>query len=588
MYGNSRRGTSFIDVIISLGIIALLFGGIYLVYFSIISSVNNIEARNAAAAALSRQIEIIRNLPYDKIGTINGIPAGVLAESTTTISDNYTFTITTTVRNIDDPFDGTIGGVPNDTAPADYKLVELRASCATCPSFKGVKLTTTVSPKGLEGSNPQGSLLIKVFDADGQPISLASVNIKNLNITPTINLTDTTDVNGILLLAGVPTSTQSYRIESTKNGYSRERTYPIGTPSNPNPVKPDATIVAGQITTLSFAIDKLSQLDILTSNNTCNQINNIPFDIKGSKLIGTNPDILKFSTTSQTTADGSFTYSNVEWDTYSIGMNSASYDVLGTIPHLPLVVNPNSTNSFRFILTPQNPNSLLVSIYDAANGNDIIGAEVELTKSGFSKKLITGRNTIIDTDWSESNYNTQSSGIDTESFPGKIELLKNVSGTYDINIEHWLISKTIDVGSSTATYFSIDWNPNSQPPQTGSQSAKFQVAANNDNSSWNFIGPDGTLNTYYVADSNLIGLNDNRYLRYKVYISTENKNATPEIDDVNIDFYSVCVPNSQTLFSKLTSGSYTLTVKASGYLDVVIPVSITGSWQQIEIPMIQQ
>ena len=42
---NARKGASLVDLIISLGIIALLFGGIVLVYFALTDAVRNVEAR---------------------------------------------------------------------------------------------------------------------------------------------------------------------------------------------------------------------------------------------------------------------------------------------------------------------------------------------------------------------------------------------------------------------------------------------------------------------------------------------------------------------------------------------------------------
>ena len=142
-----RNGTSLIDLLISMAIVSLLFGGVYLVYFSIITSVANIGVRTAATTAIGQEIESVRNIPYDSIGTVSGIPNGIIPESQKVSVGGYTFLLQTTVRNIDDPFDGTLGGSPNDTAPADYKLVSIQATCPLCSNFISVAITTTVAPK---------------------------------------------------------------------------------------------------------------------------------------------------------------------------------------------------------------------------------------------------------------------------------------------------------------------------------------------------------------------------------------------------------------------------------------------------------
>ncbi len=144
-----RNGTSLIDLIISIAIIAALFGGIYLVYFSIITSVGNINLRAAASSAIASEIETIRNIPYDSVGTVGGVPAGVISSTQTVAFGNYTFTLQTVVRNIDDPFDGVLGGSPNDTTPADYKLVSIEATCPLCDTAFDEVITTTIAPKNL-------------------------------------------------------------------------------------------------------------------------------------------------------------------------------------------------------------------------------------------------------------------------------------------------------------------------------------------------------------------------------------------------------------------------------------------------------
>ena len=75
-----RSGLSLIEVIIAIGLVSLLFGGIYASYVSIIDVVTNSGVRTEAATVVANQIEIIRNLAYDQVGTQGGIPSGVLPQ----------------------------------------------------------------------------------------------------------------------------------------------------------------------------------------------------------------------------------------------------------------------------------------------------------------------------------------------------------------------------------------------------------------------------------------------------------------------------------------------------------------------------
>ncbi len=584
----SRRGSSLIDIIIGLGIIVLLFGGIYLVYFSLLNAISNIEARNAAAAVLHQQVELIRNLPYASVGVQGGVPSGSLPAQQTVSYGRYSFTITTTIRNIDDPFDGTLGGIPNDTAPADYKLVQFTVSCSACANFNPLNITTTVAPKGLESVSNQGSLFINVFDAFGVAVSAATAHVVNATVSPAIDLTDVTNNSGTLQLAGVPTSTQAYQISVSKAGYSSDRTYTIGDPQNPNPLKPHATVAEGTLTMISFAVDRVSTLAVYSSSATCVPVGNNTFSVTGSKLIGANPNTVKFSTSTLLGSSASSTFSNLEWDTYALALTSSSYDLGGTIPLSPLVVNPNSSLSFRFVLQAKQPKSLLVSAVDSVSGAGIQGANITLSGSGgFSRTLITGHGFWTDTDWSAGAFSSQA-GMDATSTPGSVTLLAVASSTYSTSTVASLVSNTIDVGSSNSTYFSLGWNPLSQPPQTGAGSLKFQIAANNDNTTWNFVGPDGTSGTYYTSSSTLSGFNNNRYVRYKIFMSTQSSLATPRLDDVTLEFYGACVPTAQVLFQNLSAGTYTVDVTAAGYTEATTSVSVAPDSQSVQMRLTPQ
>ena len=576
---SGRRGTSFIDLMVSMGIISVLFGGIYLVYFSIITSIANISVRAAATAAVQAEIETIRNLPYDSVGTVGGVPVGVIQQLQAVTVGNYSFTLQTTVRNIDDPFDGTVNGTPPDTAPADYKLVSIIATCPLCSNYVSVGMTTTVAPKNLESATQNGSLFISAIDANGFAVTDASVHIVNASVTPSINFTDITNTSGILQLVGVPTSTQGYQITVTKTGYSTDQTYPKGVIANP--VKPNATVAVQKVTSISFAIDKTSSITVYSSDNRCVAVPNATFLLQGAKLIGTNPNVLKFSTTTTTGASGSVTMPNIEWDSYAFSLSDATKNLMGTIPLNPLVVNPNSATTFRLITqTIANP-SLLVTAIDAATKIGISNAAINVSKSGFSQTLTTGHAFVMQTDWSGGQYAAQSGGLDVNSLPGAVTMLKNASGTYDTGTTEWLISNTFDLGGSNSTFYSLSWDPTSQQ---SSASLQFQIAANNDNATWNFVGPDGTAASYFTASPGSLPalLSGNRYVRYKAYFGTQNKNITPELDDVSIEFFADCVPPAQVLFVGLAQATYTVTVNANNYYVASTTVSVgSGSTSTI-------
>ena len=349
-----------------------------------------------------------------------------------------------------------------------------------------------------------------------------------------------------------------------------------------------ATVAAQTVTALSFSIDRLNTLAISATDARCNAIPNKSFSIQGTKLIGA-PNVLKFSTTTTMNANGIAIMQNLEWDTYALGVNDASYDLMGTIPLNPITINPSSTQSFQFVLAPAADPALLVTATDAATGAGITGASVAVSRSGFLKTQITGQTTVGQNDWSGGQYASQSGGIDS-SIPNILQLLANASSSYPTSTTASLISNTIDLGGSSSTLYSFSWTPAVQPPSTGGQSVKFQIAANNNNATWNFVGPDGTAGSYFTATPSSLpaSLSGNRYIRYEVFMSTQDPTTSPTLTGVSFAFSANCVPQAQTLFTGLAQGTYAVTVSAANYENNSTTVSVGGGFQSSTIQLVHQ
>ena len=81
--------------------------------------------------------------------------------------------------------------------------------------------------------------------------------------------------------------------------------------------------------------------------------------------------------------------------------------------------------------------------------------------------------------------------------------------------------------------------PLTQPALAGNDSIRFQIAANNDNQTWNFMGPDGTAGTWFTdaAGTALPGeFGNKRYIRYKIVFNTEDVTVSPAVDKVEIEY----------------------------------------------------
>lgn len=590
---NKNKAFTLIETLVATAVFLIIAVGIYAGFVSILKTMNVIRVKGIMTNIANEQFEIARNLSYQNVGTVNGIPSGVILQSQTIDRDGKSFVVETVVRNVDEPFDGTFDGTPKDFSPADMKIIEVTISCSSCAtSLSSVSFTTKIAPKNLETASTNGALIVKVFDASGLPVVGADVNIINNSISPAVNLNDQTDINGMLTIVDAPPSVSGYQIAVTKDGYSTDRTYPVGDSSNPNPTKPNVTVVLQQISQISFTIDKVSTINISTVNNQCVITPNFDFSISGNKLIGTTPDTYKYSRTFETNTVGEKTLSDIEWDTYMISGIDGTYDIIGTSPLLSLGINPDVEQDMQIITAPKNGKRLLVVIRDQSTGLPVTDAVVALTgPNDYSHTNITNEGFLIQTDWSggggqadftdSTKYLDSDSNINDSISPGNLSL-NNIFGNYVSS--GYITSSTFDTGS-ISNFKQIMWNSITQPPQTGTSSVRVQIATNNDNLTWNFVGPDGTPSSYYTSSNQNMSSSHsgNRYIRYRLYLSTQDTSYTPTISDVSIAYTSSCIPPGQVSFTALSTGTYTIYVEKAGYQDISKQVNIASSWQKEEI-----
>jgi len=596
-------GFSLIEVVVSIGVFVILAGAAY----QTASSVFKVTQQNREGASISaladQYLEIARNLPYSDVGTYYGIPHGVLADGDHPISTTYNgspYSIYYEVTYVDDPADGT-APLGTDPAPndADYKQVKL--SITNTKISKTYYFLTNIVPKGLENLGSGGALSISVIDADGDPVPGASISIDSVGITPAIHLDRTSDSTGKWIEVGVPVGTNAYHISVTKSGYSTDATYPI-TGGNPNPTKPDSTILNGQITSVNFSIDLTSTLIFNAENTLCAPLGSVGLEVRGAKLVGGTTSVspvYKFDDSSHTTdGSGNTTFSNIEWDTYTPAVIGSTYMIYGSSPIQQINLLPSTSQLFTLILGAWTANSFLVIVKDATTGNPIENATVELSKSGYDSILYTGGSLLSQASWSGTSgqdlftdvtrYFADDGNIDHAS---GVKLKSSGSPAHAIVPSGNLTSSTFDTGTTATVFTTLTWKPTSQ---TLPATAWFQIATSNDPAGpWNFHGTDGTSGTYFKTSGGSINAADSnaRYLRYKIFetAATTSPNWTriPVITSVGVNYVAGCFTPGQVIFPNLTTGSgYTLTVSMPGYTTKTISsMTVNGGYNALVVSL---
>jgi len=587
MRGRGQRGLSLIETVISVALFSAISFSLYSTWTKVFKTIQAAEARTIAVALGNEQFEIARNLPFAQVGTVSGIPAGILPPVQTFVRSGRTFIATTTVRNIDHPFDGTAGGTPNDLSPADNKLIEMNLQCTSCPTDVRIDLSTWIAPKDLESISTNGSLFIRVMDSGGLPVQGALVHVTNSTLVPAVDIIDVTATSGMLQIIDAPPALTSYEITVTKPGYSSDRTH--GVPTTTNPVLPHATVAIQTVTQITLSIDRLAQMDFSSVAPSCGAVANANVQMTGAKLIATLPGVTKNDRWFSTGGSGAISFSDVEWDNYTITASSGTHSLAGVAPLSPVAITPGLTQTIQLIMMPRSAKEVMVTVKDAGTGLPITDAEVTLDLGGATTSLTTGRGFLRQTDWSGGSGQTLltddtrysvGTDVDTLTVPGTIQL-EDILGLYPATGE--LESSIFDTGSAS-NFYQFTFLPGTQAPETG-DSVKFQIAsALSTSSPWNYRGPDGTASTYYNATTTDIpgSHNGDRYFRYKAFLSTASSTLTPSVSDIAFTFTSSCIPPGQVLFQGLPDGAYTLEVRKAGYTDFSDTLIIDAStpWQE--------
>jgi len=256
-----KNGFTLIDAIIGLSLLVIVILGIYgTLNFSLKMNERD-KARIGAVSLANEQMEKIRNLAYNDIGTEGGIPPGPIPQNQTISLNNIQYTIKTFIQYIDDPSDGE-GENDENGITADYKKARIEVTWPSKQPVDPVIAISNFAPPGIETIEGGGTLIIQVFNAQAEPIAQANVHIVNPTVDPPIDLITLTNDQGKVIFPGTPAAS-SYQVIVTKEGYSTAQTYDA-TPENPNPNPGHLTILESQTTEASFIIDRLSNLTITT------------------------------------------------------------------------------------------------------------------------------------------------------------------------------------------------------------------------------------------------------------------------------------------------------------------------------------
>ena len=233
-------GVTLLELVISLAVLAIVSVSMFSLYTNLINGMFVAKNKAIATTLATNRMEYLKGLSYDSLAVAGGSiysPTPLPATTTQTLN-NITYTIRTSINYVDDAYDGCTNypnqaakefycrnfpspaGSPSvDSNPQDYKIVNVKVRNAGGDTL--AEVDTQIAARVAETSSTTGAMLVTVIDDTGNPVSGSTVSVSNTTIIPALNLSDTTDSNGVAIFYGLPPDTNNdYTISASASGYS--------------------------------------------------------------------------------------------------------------------------------------------------------------------------------------------------------------------------------------------------------------------------------------------------------------------------------------------------------------------------------
>ena len=413
------RGFTLIELLVAVFLASLVFLGIVGVVVLSIRISSDGQNKAIAAEIGSSEMEQIRNMPYNSIGTLNGYPSGSIEPIEYRNTNNNEYKIERIVNYIIDSKDGI--ALPEDECPNDYKRVEVKISW-TKPFAGSADFVSDFAPENLsmECGENGGVLSATVFDSTGgQMIPSPLIEVKD---PITGNIIKSASPSSGAHFFSLPIGT--YKVVVTKTGYSSDETYGISEVAIPSKANPQ--ILENESIDLSFSIDKLSSMAVSTFAPDDTPIPNVLFNIKGKKIIGKDNqenDVYKYSQNYSSGAGGTISITDLEPDFYTFSIISSGLNLTNIEPG-PQPVNLAPDYSLPVSLFIEAQNSLKITIKDSETEQPIFSAQIRLYNDD-----------VYDTtQYSDMNGITYFAPLDAGLYTLEVQAESHNSASQEINI----------------------------------------------------------------------------------------------------------------------------------------------------------
>lgn len=380
---NTQTGYTLVELVISLTVLAIVSLAVLSLFTSLAHSAAVTKRKAIASTLATNQMEYLKSLPYDNLAVAGGsiYSSNPLPATSTKTYNGVVYTIKTSINYVDDAYDG-CGSYPSlqlkqlycrnypppsgapgtDSNPADYKIVHVAVYDPNNSLLADVD--TQVSARVAETASITGALFVTVLDDSGSPVSGATVQVTNTTVNPNVNVSDSTDSNGVAIFYGLPPDFigYDYVITASKSGYSTLST--IGPSGFLQPTYPNQQIFIQQSSSATLTLKQQGSDSLLVeaTDTSGTPLANFRPYIKGGYKKYTSTSDTKYyydnltpsDTRPSTDANGMVGISNLVPGGYIFcgDAGATSCTVGGTTYYLAAAVPYSGTNSFNPISVP--------------------------------------------------------------------------------------------------------------------------------------------------------------------------------------------------------------------------------------------
>jgi len=373
-YQKNIAGISLIEVVVVSALILIIFGGLFASFDFSLKLIAESRAKLSAISLANDRMEYFRSLPYNSVGTVLGIPPGIIPQNSTTTLNGIQFIERVLVEYVDDEADGLLTATTTDSngISSDYKRIKLEYKWSFANQVGEIFMVSNIVPPSIETNIGGGTVRVNIFGPDSLPLSGASVRLYNTTPGIAIDVTKYSDVSGVVLFSGALAGSL-YEVSVTGNIAGKQ--YSTTGTVQPNvvdqPASPPFSVVESGISTVNYQIGALSDLDVVLNSG-----------IAEANFLDDFSSLAAASSSDVVVGSGQLTLES------TAGVyDSSGFAFLGPITPVPLdswrtlrVVGTKPTNTnyiLRFYTSPS------VGVYTLISDSDLPG-----NSAGFGDSLV--------------------------------------------------------------------------------------------------------------------------------------------------------------------------------------------------------